>query len=156
MAEAFHPDIDSAGVRKGRLSRLVCILAAGFAVFAIGHGIARLKSNFDGPVVTVRPSEIDLGTVEVGHAVRFPVTIGNVGNVQLLVTDVDSSCQCTAEDLPSRVIEPKGSTQLNVTFTAKSAGKKIQRVLLRTNDPRHSLSIITVRASAIELPAKAG
>src|ERR1700722_18693378 len=104
--------------------QIILLLACGFLLFTVSRSIALFAEHTPQPQLEIMPTEVDLGAVRVGQAVERGFLIRNTGDARLLVTGVQSSCQCTVAELPTRAIAPGVSVQLHVTFKANSFGSK--------------------------------
>jgi hypothetical protein len=130
------------------MARLVCLIASGFLLFALSRGLVLFLGHSPQPQFDVTPTQADLGVVAVGQAVDRTFLIRNSGEERLLITGVQSTCQCTVAELPTRAIAPGMSAQLRVTFKAKNAGAKSQSVLIDTNEPVAKQHVIRIIARA--------
>jgi hypothetical protein len=98
------------------------------------------------PVVTVSPSEIDVGRVAVGHSVSRGFTLTNVGSARLIIRDVKSSCECGVLRLARRDLMPGDSESLTVALKPSAPGFRRHQILIQTNDPHHPALVVTLVA----------
>jgi hypothetical protein len=60
----------------------------------------------------------------------------NTGTDDLLISDIESSCGCTAAITDSKVVPPNSSTKLRTTFDTKGRiGMNTKFIIIHTNDP---------------------
>jgi len=135
------------------IGKTAIILAIGFLLFSLGRAVSYRFDGSRGPRLECTPLEMDLGNVPIGVSVERIFVLRDTGDERLLITDVKSTCQCTVAELPSRVIEPGRSAELNVTFRATSGGLKHQRVVIQTNSPADPALVLRVTAMASGSPA---
>ena len=123
------------------------IVAGCFFLFVLGRGLAfHARIVFPHAEAQLMPHELSLGVVAPGQTVERSVQIANLGKERLLITRIQPSCHCVIADPASRVIPPGQSISIPVTFKAMTAGDKDERIIFETNDPAHSIQILTVRA----------
>lgn len=97
-------------------------------------------------------THLDLGDVPNFIPSKRTLTIKNVGTDTLIITDVGSTCGCTATLLSQDHIAPSDSGTLSVTFDAKRfEGKVEKRISMRTNDTAHIRVEIKIIANVIKL-----
>ena len=88
------------------------------------------------PKIQVDQTLHDFGEVQEGQAAVHIFHIRNVGDKDLEIRNVRTSCGCTAALLSDRVIPPGGETQLKVTYRTRGRpGPFRKSVTLFTNDP---------------------
>lgn len=130
--------------RLGR--RTVAVVAAWIVVVAAGLTM-RARYPGSGPVAKVAGAEVDLGTITFGAPVSHTFELANVGDQALAVTQIETTCACTASTL-TRLIAP--STVGQVTLAAETLGFRTgvpERVAATviTNDPNRRSVELTVR-----------
>jgi hypothetical protein len=125
-------------------SLAACFYAAVFLLFCLGRAVIPEAKR---PVVVVRPSEIDLGRVAVGHSVTTGFTLGNSGSAPLIIRDVRSSCECSTAILAGRDLRPGESEPVTVVFKPRVPGFRRHQILIRTNDPRRPALVVTLVAT---------
>ena len=67
-------------------------------------------------------TEVDFGSINEGEIVEHTFKFINVGNEDLIITNVQTSCGCTASNWPRNAISPGETSELLVSFN--SQGKK--------------------------------
>ena len=67
-------------------------------------------------------TEVDFGSINEGEIVEHTFKFKNVGNEDLIITNVQTSCGCTASNWPRNAISPGETSELLVSFN--SQGKK--------------------------------
>ncbi|GEM_PF-4112357 len=79
----------------------------------------------------VSPSAHSFGTVRLGRAYSFKVTLRNTAAKPVTIGQVKADCSCTTTRLQSRVIPPKGKTNLDITYRPKVGDNGAQSYLVR-------------------------
>jgi hypothetical protein len=130
-------------------SQTSIVLAVGLCLFTFGRSLSHWTDHSPRPKVQITPDLVDLGKVPVGHSISRTFLLRNVGNAQLLVADVKSTCQCTVAELSTRIIDPSQTIELVVTFKATSPGPKKQEVMVQSNDWETPTHILKLNAEAI-------
>ncbi len=79
----------------------------------------------------------DFGTVLEGTPVKHEFTVKNVGQADLVIGQVQTSCGCTVAQSEKKRLAPGEETQLPVTFdTRHERGHASRRIDVYTNDPQ--------------------
>jgi hypothetical protein len=73
----------------------------------------------NGPIITFAEDRYDFGEIEQGAVVEHVFTFENTGNVPLVLTDVKTTCGCTAPEWPREPIAPGASAELKVRFNSR-------------------------------------
>ena len=88
---------------------VLTLLIAGFASFAMAQK----------PVITFEKKTHDFGTVKsTAGKVSYVFEFTNTGNADLVVSNVTTTCGCTAPDWTKAPIAPKGKGSVTVTYDA--------------------------------------
>ena len=74
-----------------------------------------------GPKVTFEESEYDFGDIQQGEKVEHVFTFENSGTEPLILSNVTTTCGCTATDWPRDPVAPGQTASIKVVFN--SAGK---------------------------------
>jgi hypothetical protein len=131
------------------MGKKAIFVASGLLLFVIGRATSQRMTLGRGPHLAIVPNEINLGNIGGGVPLELKFLLRNDGPDRLLITDVKSTCQCTVAELPSRVVWPGSSEILRVTFKRNGLGPKDQRVIVKTNDVRQPISVLTLRANVV-------
>ncbi len=102
-----------------------------------------LPKNRPQPDVLVRPASRDLGVVDRTEVVNLDYVVLNVGDQDLVIDNVVTSCGCTTAILSHNIIPPGQRADLAVRFDAGfhevTKGERVVRVVrvvwLMSNDP---------------------
>lgn len=132
------------------MSRALVALGAAFALAAVApRGAAE-----EGPRLRVEPASFDFGRALPEKTLRKEFTLRNLGDRELVIEGVSTSCGCTAAIAGERRVAPGRSTPLTVTLETRLYRGRVERqVLVRSNDTKTPLLEIGVSAT-VEAPAK--
>lgn len=120
----------------------------GFICGGSGGIVLRKASNLVlEPEIEVNPLSIDFGTTIVGESLTEPITINNLGNAPLHVTDITSSNSVFTVDITSFDIPPGGSQVVEVTFLPDEEDDFEGYLEIENNDANNS--IVEVELSGI-------
>jgi hypothetical protein len=119
---------------------LVSIMALSFN-FALAQDSTKAVK---GPKIQFAETSYDFGTAAQNTAVKHLFKFKNVGTDTLRITQVKTSCGCTAAE-SSKIIAPQKDGQIEVTYnTGSNVGKVSKTVYIFSNDaesPQRSVSI---------------
>ena len=96
---------------------LASLLLVGFAFFAT----AQEEEPMTGPKISFTEKSYDFGEITQGEKVEHIFEFENVGNEPLILSDVRTTCGCTAPEWPREPIAPGKTAKIKVVFN--SAGK---------------------------------
>ncbi len=109
----------------------------------------------EGPRIRVEPASFDFGHALPQQRLRKEFRLRNVGDQDLVIGKVRTSCGCTAAELQTTRLPPGASTALKVQlYTPGRPGRVEKLVLVNSNDPRTPLLEIKVQATVDEPPAR--
>lgn len=104
------------------------------------------KETAPGPRITFEEKVFDFGDIYQGDQVKHLFTFENSGDAPLIITNVQTTCGCTATDWPRDPIPPGNSGSLTVKFN--STGKmgrqnKIVTIVSNAVTPLNQVKITT-------------
>lgn len=76
----------------------------------------------------------DFGEIPQGVPVSTEFTFTNTGNEALIITNVVTSCGCTASDYAKDPILPGKSSKIKVTYNAANKGTFTKSITVNSND----------------------
>ena len=97
---------------------LASLLLVGFAFFATAQ---EEEEPMSGPRISFTENSFDFGEITQGAKVEHVFEFENVGNEPLILSDVRTTCGCTAPEWPRDPIAPGKKARLKVVFN--STGK---------------------------------
>ena len=74
-----------------------------------------------GPYITFEETAHDFGDIQQGDKVEHTFKLENSGNAPLIITNVQTTCGCTAPEWPKEPVMPGETAELKVRFD--STGK---------------------------------
>ena len=100
----------------------------------------------EGPAITFEETSFDFGDIYQGDKVEHVFQLENTGTQPLIITNVQTTCGCTATEWPREPVLPGGTASLKVNFD--SSGKygrqnKVITVISNANSPLNQVKIIT-------------
>lgn len=100
------------------------------------------------PAIEFEKTVFDFGKVTTGQKGKAIFSFKNTGDQPLEITKVSAICKCTKvvrSSIPE--IAPGESEKIEIAFdSAGLQGKIVKRVLVKTNDPAHDKTLLTVQA----------
>ncbi|MEQ9443134.1 MAG: DUF1573 domain-containing protein [Cyclobacteriaceae bacterium] len=82
---------------------------------------AAIEENADGPQISFTEEMKDFGDITQGDKVSYSFEFENTGNEPLILSNVLTTCGCTATSWPREPIPPGETSKIDVSFN--SAGK---------------------------------
>ena len=99
------------------------------------------------PVLHFGETQHDFGKVKEGKVVEYTFRFQNKGKSTLNITDIRTSCGCTAALVSDNSIKPGQNGTLKVELdTSKRHGKMSRTVTVKSDDPKHPVQVLTVYA----------
>jgi uncharacterized cupredoxin-like copper-binding protein len=93
----------------------------------------------------------DFGKVENGKVVDYDFKFVNHGNSTLNITDIQTSCGCTAALVSSKALKPGENGTIKVQLNTKGhSGKMVRTVTIKSNDPKAPTSTLTIFAEVVK------
>ncbi len=125
-----------------RTSLLLAVVGA-CAIASVGLAAPRLE---------VSELVYDFGVVIEGTMVEHDFVLKNVGDEDLVILKVITSCGCTTTELPNSVLIPRREVRLSVQLsTAGDGGATVdKRVTLETNDPEAPRVNLSLRGTVVK------
>ena len=109
---------------------------------------------FAQPKIQVLPgTTLDLGDKYVGQKAETIVTIKNVGNDTLKISEVKAGCGCTATMMSDKILAPLDSGKLSITFNTQGyGGQKVNKqVFVSSNDTSSPRVVINFSANVMNV-----
>ncbi len=112
-----------------------------------GKVTAPTGENATYPILYFPETQHDFGKVKEGTVVEYIFRFQNTGKAPLKISDVKTSCGCTAALLSSERLAPGEEGTLKVELdTSKRSGKMSRTITITSNDPKDPVKILTVYA----------
>lgn len=104
-------------------------------------------SNGD-PEIKLSKYSQNFGNVKEGQILKTTVEISNIGKSVLEISEIKSSCGCTATFMKDRSLKPNEKSNLNIDFNTKDLkGPIVRTVTLISNDPQFPSRVVTLIAN---------
>ncbi len=116
------------------------------ALFFISSvAMAQEEANVPGPVITFEEGEFGFGDITQGDKVEHVFNFENTGDSPLLITNVQTTCGCTATNWDREPILPGSKSSIKVSFN--SAGKmgrnnKVITIISNSVAPLNQIKIV--------------
>ncbi len=106
------------------------------------------KTNPDGkyPIIQFNKDLHDFGTIKAGEKVDYTFSFTNTGNADLLVSNAQASCGCTASDYTKQPIKPGKKGMLKVSFDSAGKPGLQQKTVTLTTNTANGNEIVTIKA----------
>lgn len=129
---------------------LMVVLVAAGAPF-VGAGDVKpegAKPAPAGPHIAVEPPSFDFGKAVQNKTLQKEFSIRNLGDADLVLDSVTTSCGCTVAEGYTKVVKPGASTHLLVSLQTRTTSGKLQKsVLIKSNDPGKGLYELKLEAT---------
>lgn len=103
------------------------------------------------PEMQAEVTEINWGKIYSGEKKEHTFILRNKGDSPLIITEVRSSCGCTAAMISDKKILPYKQAELRIRFNSKYfLGPIVKRVLVTSNDPRQPQRQFILQANVIQ------
>lgn len=119
----------------------VFALALCFSLAASAQDAELLDTPPPGPYIKFSEMSYDFGDIEQGDKVEYTFEFTNTGDAPVIISNVLTTCGCTASSWPREPILPGASSKIEVTFN--SAGKI-----------GHQNKVITIQSNATNNPER--
>jgi hypothetical protein len=112
-----------------------------FAVLAVGFLLVGCSSGQ--PSIVVEATRLDLGDVVNGEIASRDLALRNVGEADLVIDSIITSCTCTQASVNPMTIAANQSGTLHIEFDSgfhgpNLSGPLIRQVFVNSNDPKQS------------------
>ncbi len=108
-----------------------------------------------GPRIAVEPPSFDFGKAVQQKTLQKEFSIRNLGDADLLLDSVTTSCGCTVADGYNKLVKPGSSTHMLVSLQTRTSTGKLQKsVLIKSNDPTKGLYELKLEATVAAPDAK--
>jgi len=109
-----------------------------------------INENTARPIIEFVKNEHDFGQVLQGEIVSYSFRFTNTGNADLIITNVSTSCGCTASEYPVDAIKPGETKKIKAIFDSENrSGFQNKRITVLTN-ATPAKSILKIKANVID------
>ena len=115
-------------------------------IFAVVCAFAQEETIVDGPYITFEETSFDFGDIHQGDKVEHIFAFENTGTAPLIITNVQTTCGCTAPEWPKEPVMPGEAAEIKVIFN--STGKfgrqnKVISIISNSVAPVNQVKITT-------------
>jgi len=102
------------------------------------------------PRLSLDPESWDFGRTLKNRVIEKQFTLRNVGDANLVIEKISTTCGCAAALLNEKTLAPGKSAVLRVTFDTRAFEGRVERkVLLRSNDRSRDPLEIKLQATVV-------
>jgi uncharacterized protein DUF1573 len=102
------------------------------------------------PRLSLDPESWDFGRTLKNRVIEKQFTLRNVGDANLVIEKISTTCGCAAALLNEKTLAPGKSAVLTVTFDTRAFEGRVERkVLLRSNDRSRDPLEIKLQATVV-------
>lgn len=107
------------------------------------------KPLIEGAQIQFEKETHDFGKIIQGDIVRYQFKFKNIGNKDLVISDVKGSCGCTVTQFPKQPIKPNQESTIDVSFnSAAKMGPQNKNLTVYTN-AEPSLKILYIKGEVV-------
>jgi hypothetical protein len=112
-----------------------------------GNVVVEVANKDAQPVLKFTETLHDFGKIEEGKVVEYTFKFKNSGKDTLKISDIKTSCGCTAALVSNDKIGPGEEGTLHVELDSKNRkGKMSRTITVKSNDPKEPTKVLTVYA----------
>ena len=139
-------------VRKNKIIFILISIVVIVGAFLIFYNIQNKSSQ--PPTISFSEEEWDFGKIKEDERPVHIFTIKNIGQEELIISRVRSSCGCAATMLSSENIQPGKSAELKVTFNPTGYNGTVKKdIYIESNDPQLPKAKITITTDVEPIPS---
>jgi len=112
-----------------------CMVMAFTPATATDNNAGAIKKSPFAIIVSWEKESYDFGNIEHSKPVTVNFTFTNKGDEAILVSDVVTSCGCTASDYSKEPVMPGKSSSIKVTYNAAATGAFTKNITVNFSDP---------------------
>lgn len=130
-----------------------------FGTFAQTDGTAKEQTKKESAkkekkVVEFKTLEIQRDNIPYDSQEPFVFEFKNNGATPVIITDVRTSCGCTAAEKPTEPVKKGKSSKIVVKYDTKRVGNFTKTITVSTNIPTEPTIILTIKGSVQAAPVK--
>lgn len=139
-------------VRKNKIIFILISIVVIVGAFLIFYNIQNKSSR--PPTISFSEEEWDFGKIKEDERPVHIFTVKNIGQEELIISRVRSSCGCAATMLSSDNIQPGKSAELKVTFNPTGYNGMVKKdIYIESNDPQLPKAKITITTDVEPIPS---
>ena len=117
-----------------------------FGLFVVFYAYAQEEAMVEGPYITFEEKAFDFGDIHQDDKVEHLFSFENTGTAPLIITNVQTTCGCTAPEWPKEPIMPGEKGNIMVKFDSKGKygrQNKVISVISNSVAPTNQVKITT-------------
>jgi len=126
--------------------KLIYLILMGVPVFLSGMVYAQQK---EGPLFEFEEDSYDFGDLEQGKKVEHTFIFKNTGNQSLVISNIVTTCGCTAPTWPKDPLRPGEKGEIKVAFNSTGKIGKQNKVITILSNSVNGRDRITIQANVI-------
>ena len=103
----------------------------------------------NGPIITFVEKSHDFGDIQQGEKVEYVFTFKNTGTQPLVISDVVTTCACTAKSYSKEPVMPGKTGQVTVTFDSAGKMGMQNKVITILSNATNSREMVSIRVNVI-------
>lgn len=131
------------------------VLCIGFGVLAQSTEEAA-ESTQSGPKITFKVKRHDFGDINQGDRVTHTFTYENTGNEPLILSNVNTTCGCTATNWDREPLAPGATADITVNFNSRGKSGIQNKTVTISSNAVNSTERISITANVLMPQAKEG
>lgn len=128
------------------------ILCLGYAV--LGQTTGADSAAVNGAKITFQEASFEFGEITQGDKVSHVFTYENTGNEPLIISNVRTTCGCTATNWNREPLAPGQSAELTVNFNSIGKMGMQNKVVTILSNATNSAERIKITANVLKKPAE--
>jgi len=133
---------------------IVVLAILGLATIGYFRAVPGLDNQADSrPQIEITPKSFDFGEIKYGAIAEHDFKIKNLGEQNLEIKRVATSCACTSAEVGKKILEPNEETNLKVVYNTglmgdspHAKGEQERIIYIKTNDPINPQAEVTIHA----------
>ena len=127
-----------------------------FAVLLLMAGFAGISQETEldpanGPIITFSEKMFQFGEINQGDIVEHIFTFENTGNAPLILSDVKTTCGCTAPEWPKEPIASGKTAELKVRFNSRGKSGAQNKAITILSNAQNASEVIRI-LTQVKLP----
>ncbi len=111
-------------------------LIMGLLLFFYSNCLSQVDSikKKDSPILSFENENHDFGTIKKGEVITYNYKFTNLGNIPLIITDVNTGCDCTTAEWPKDSIKKGEIYFIKITYKSEEeGGDQAKEIIISSN-----------------------
>ncbi|PWJ40750.1 DUF1573 domain-containing protein [Sediminitomix flava] len=137
------------------MKKIITFLSIFISLSLFTQVFAQEQEASKGPKIYAMPSTHDFGDIYQGDKVSHTFEIENQGTAPLLLSNVKTTCGCTAPEWPKEAIKPGEKANIKVTFNSRGKSGYQNKTITVMSNATESMYRLKIFANVLP-PKKDG